>query len=181
MDGITMGHPCCNERDCKEPLRKVYDEYCPLHENLGVFCCVNDCKLPREVGFRTCTNTAHRGEELRRQAGSRKTRGVGRPYSKGLVLDRAAQNKRPKGVFSRRWTHNEQLMVRPCGVIIGRATFYSSESLSGVKVIAFAVCDCDYVLNSLRRLSWIASSPLTYQAVRRISCSSTLRVGSADI
>ena len=39
-----------------------------------------------------------------------------------------------KGRFSRRWTHNEQLFVRCCGIIISRATFYGSEGVSGVKV-----------------------------------------------
>jgi len=35
--------------------------------------------------------------------------------------------------FGRRRTHNEQLVVRPCGVILSRATLYGSEALSGVK------------------------------------------------
>lgn len=36
--------------------------------------------------------------------------------------------------MSRRWTHNEQLFVRCCGVILSRATMYASEGVSGVKV-----------------------------------------------
>ena len=42
-----------------------------------------------------------------------------------------------KGRFSRRWTHNEQLFVRCCGIIISRATFYGSEGVSGVKVCIY--------------------------------------------
>lgn len=38
------------------------------------------------------------------------------------------------GSFSRKWTHNEQLMVRPCGIVIGRSTFYASENVVAVKV-----------------------------------------------
>lgn len=41
-----------------------------------------------------------------------------------------------KGRTARRWTHNEQLFVRCCGVIVSRATFFGSEGVSGVKVCA---------------------------------------------
>jgi hypothetical protein len=34
----------------------------------------------------------------------------------------------------RKWTHNEQLCVRPCGVIVSRATMFQAESIIGVKV-----------------------------------------------
>ncbi|KAH9856809.1 hypothetical protein C2E23DRAFT_866135 [Lenzites betulinus] len=37
-----------------------------------------------------------------------------------------------RAMFGRRRTHNEQLIVRPCGVIIRRATFYGSESVRQV-------------------------------------------------
>lgn len=40
----------------------------------------------------------------------------------------------PKVRMARRWTHNEQLFVMCCGIILSRATFYTSEGLSGVKV-----------------------------------------------
>jgi hypothetical protein len=38
-------------------------------------------------------------------------------------------NRRVTGRFGRRQTHNEQLMVRPCGMIIARATFFGSETV----------------------------------------------------
>ena len=44
------------------------------------------------------------------------------------------QKKKVKAAFTRRWTFNEQLMVRPCGVILSRATFYEAESPSNVVV-----------------------------------------------
>ncbi|KAK0433594.1 hypothetical protein EV421DRAFT_1718445, partial [Armillaria borealis] len=34
------------------------------------------------------------------------------------------------GQLNRKWTHNEQLFVRPCGVIVSRCTFYHAESLT---------------------------------------------------
>lgn len=36
--------------------------------------------------------------------------------------------------FGRRRTHNEQLLVHPCEVILSRATFYGSEAINAVKV-----------------------------------------------
>lgn len=38
------------------------------------------------------------------------------------------------GRLNRKWTHNEQLFVRPCGVIVSRCTFYHAESLTASAV-----------------------------------------------
>lgn len=43
-------------------------------------------------------------------------------------------NQQPKARFSRRRTHNEQLVVACCGVITARGTMYGAEAISGVKV-----------------------------------------------
>ncbi len=40
------------------------------------------------------------------------------------------------GRLNRKWTHNEQLFVRPCGVIVSRCTFYNAESLTACNVSA---------------------------------------------
>ena len=37
------------------------------------------------------------------------------------------QMETAKSSLTRRWTFNEQLMVRPCGIILSRATFYEAE------------------------------------------------------
>lgn len=39
-----------------------------------------------------------------------------------------------KASLTRRWTHNEQLIVRCCGVIVACATFYDAESVSNALV-----------------------------------------------
>jgi CxC6 like cysteine cluster associated with KDZ transposases len=41
-------------------------------------------------------------------------------------------NRKVKAQFGRRRTHNEQTLVRPCGVIIARATFFGAEAVSNV-------------------------------------------------
>lgn len=38
------------------------------------------------------------------------------------------------GRLNRKWTHNEQLFVRPCGVIASRCTFYHVEGLESCNV-----------------------------------------------
>jgi hypothetical protein len=43
-------------------------------------------------------------------------------------------NKRIRAQFARKRTHNEQLIVAPCGVIIARTTFFGSEAVSSVAV-----------------------------------------------
>ncbi|GJE99712.1 hypothetical protein PsYK624_159830 [Phanerochaete sordida] len=40
--------------------------------------------------------------------------------------------RRLRALFGRRRTHNEQIIVAPCGVIIARMTFFASESVSAV-------------------------------------------------
>ena len=47
-------------------------------------------------------------------------------------------NVKRRARFGRRWTHNEQLVVSSCGVIIARATFFGSEAPNGVKVCSFS-------------------------------------------
>lgn len=43
-------------------------------------------------------------------------------------------NTKPRARFGRRRTHNEQLVVATCGVILGRATMFGSEGIDGVMV-----------------------------------------------
>lgn len=138
-DGVTMGHPCCNEHDCKVPLRKAYDEFCPVHESLNSICCIKDCPNPRLSGSKSCADSTHKTvtDDRLKKMKRKKRRHPSIDYGTGSGMHehlRGSRAKSVKGVFRRRWTHNEQLMVRPCGVVVGRATFFASESLSGVKV-----------------------------------------------
>ncbi|KAF8432538.1 hypothetical protein L210DRAFT_828562, partial [Boletus edulis BED1] len=40
-----------------------------------------------------------------------------------------------KAIFCRQRTNNEQLFVRPCGVICSRATMYHHEAMSNVLIL----------------------------------------------
>jgi hypothetical protein len=48
-------------------------------------------------------------------------------------------NRKLMTQFGRRRTHNEQLCVCPCGIIIGRETFYGSEGVRNVVVSSFGL------------------------------------------
>ena len=43
-------------------------------------------------------------------------------------------NRKVKAQFGRCRTHNEQTLVRPCGIIFARATFFGAEAVSNVLV-----------------------------------------------
>lgn len=43
-------------------------------------------------------------------------------------------NRRIRAQFGRKWTHNDQIIVAPCGVIIARATFFGAEAIKTVQV-----------------------------------------------
>ncbi|KAF8811761.1 hypothetical protein BYT27DRAFT_7231609 [Phlegmacium glaucopus] len=71
------------------------------------------------------------------------------PGSVGVVEDSdpcstksAVGNRKFKAQFGRRRTHNEQTLVRPCGIIFARATFYGAEAVSNFLIMlknAFSV------------------------------------------
>jgi hypothetical protein len=55
-------------------------------------------------------------------------------------------NRKVRARFGRRWTHNEELCVASCGVILGRATFLGSEAPNGVRVgIMFHGLENDFI------------------------------------
>lgn len=46
-------------------------------------------------------------------------------------------NRKITALFGRRRTHNEQIMVRPCGIIVARQTFFGSETTPQTVVSVF--------------------------------------------
>jgi hypothetical protein len=48
-----------------------------------------------------------------------------------------AGNRKIRALFGRRRTHNEQIMVRPCGIIVARQTFFGSETIPQTVVSAW--------------------------------------------
>ncbi|KAF8158569.1 hypothetical protein B0H34DRAFT_656485 [Crassisporium funariophilum] len=112
-DGDTIGHPCCAVHNCQEPLVNHCLWFCAMHSALNRQCSITDCTSHVEDGYRTCKLPDHCALET-------------------------AYFQKGKAYFGRRQTHNKQLMVRPCGVILLRATFFGSESVSSVNSFAKA-------------------------------------------
>ena len=46
------------------------------------------------------------------------------------------QKKKVRAQFGRKRTHNEQIIVAPCGMIMARETFFGAEAVSSVVVSA---------------------------------------------
>ena len=50
------------------------------------------------------------------------------------VRDSNSRRKKLRAQFGQKRTHNEQLIVAPCGIILARQTFYGAEGVSSVAV-----------------------------------------------
>lgn len=135
-DGVTLGHPCCSILDCRIPLANQQDRYCPQHSNYNLRCCIADCLAMAEPGFKTCSEATHRNFQTSREIrGSAMFQLRGRLQRSGVseILNAGDNPAAPfaphqsepevsdssvKGRLTRRWTHNEQLFVRCCGIIL---------------------------------------------------------------
>ncbi|KAJ3723383.1 hypothetical protein C8R42DRAFT_695872 [Lentinula raphanica] len=158
-DGTAVGHWCCKVHNCSIPLENNRHQFCPLHMDQQRICVFTDCDLPARNGYRTCADPDHSNYEDYRNSQAKaffvlrqrlQRAGVQQPQSSfssvskedsGDLIDDADDpvhksekgNRPSRALFSRRRTHNEQLVVCTCGIIAARATMYGAESISGVK------------------------------------------------
>ena len=79
------------------------------------------------------------------------TDSAGESDSDGEKKNSAQDNSKPrmKARFSRRRTHNEQIIVAPCGVILSRATFFGAEGVGSVIVRPFFSLSQRHLLYSI--------------------------------
>jgi hypothetical protein len=68
-------------------------------------------------------------------------------------------NKSVRARFGRRRTHNEELCVGSCGVILGRATFYGSEAPNGVRVSFYLLPDLTNTDKTIFQTFWMRLFP----------------------
>ncbi|KAJ4467726.1 hypothetical protein C8J55DRAFT_438525, partial [Lentinula edodes] len=126
-DGVTLGHTCCSFRPiCTNPLESTRDRFCSEHRHMALLCAVSDCNTVAETGHLTCTKPLHRLQE------ENKSDMVTAPEDRSESAQESNSIESKVNRMSRRWTHNEQLFVLCCGIIIGRATLYNAEGLSAV-------------------------------------------------
>ncbi|KAJ7185334.1 hypothetical protein C8R46DRAFT_981891 [Mycena filopes] len=158
-DGNTIGHRSCKVHDCKTPLPSLRQHFCADHQHLRLKCAIVECSAEHAVGHRTCNLPDHRaletayfkrGEAMFQLRSRLKKAGVyvpddSVPSSDVNAVDPEtcdgkpeAGNRRLRAIFGGRWTHNEQLIMRTCGVILSRATLFGSEAVSAVNIFAKA-------------------------------------------
>lgn len=146
--------------DCKDPLITHRHRFCADHYGRNTLCSVTDCLSTCEDGHRTCPDPEHRKLEDKYYKRAKAIFRLREQAAKSLPLDSAPTmsqsssdsnvevsveaescegksevgNRKLKAYFGRRRTHNEQIIMRPCGVILSRATFFGSEAISAVNV-----------------------------------------------
>ncbi|KAF9005725.1 hypothetical protein BDZ89DRAFT_966423 [Hymenopellis radicata] len=141
-DGVTLGHTCCRVKHCKVPLRSVKDWYCPEHLSLTDKCHVEGCIQLSEAPYITCNSPEHRvleDEARQRQIAKSLHLDEQQRLQKDGVPTASGKKKKHKGKgksgkrdihgmkFTRNYTHNEQLFIFCCGVIVSRCTFFVAE------------------------------------------------------
>ncbi|KAI7961221.1 hypothetical protein MJO28_001710 [Puccinia striiformis f. sp. tritici] len=138
---------------CRRTLDTVRNQYCSFHQPfLEGMCQAQPCIQPALPNQRTCGLQSHR--DAAQTFGTRVNSNfqlhsmLNRPGSnctsgrrQADESDRAEESRRSgeegaskKPSLSRARTHNDQLAVAPCGVILARQTMFNSESPSAVKV-----------------------------------------------
>ncbi|KZO93021.1 hypothetical protein CALVIDRAFT_486523, partial [Calocera viscosa TUFC12733] len=137
-DGVSIGRPCCAIHNCPNALSSNRARYCSSHSTLESICAVEGCDQRVEDGLRTCSLAEHMLLESNYKA-------IGQSFNllktqlqleevevatKNVEAKRTEKKDvKPMARFARRRTHNEQLVVRPCGIILARGTFYGAEAL----------------------------------------------------
>jgi hypothetical protein len=168
MDGVTLGHPRCTVKNCMKPLSSTKHRYCSEHKQKSLECVVDGCVALASDGKLTCADAEHRMyknvrnlEHKSMHSMRRRQEGLRVPglvtasqdpsdeqnkHVQGL-LDRFSYQcdgktdrcKKPTVLFARNWTNNEQILVTPCGIIVGIATMHASESLDSTRVRPFVL------------------------------------------
>ncbi|KAH6907643.1 hypothetical protein BKA70DRAFT_1104746 [Coprinopsis sp. MPI-PUGE-AT-0042] len=143
-DGVAIGHLCCGIHDCKDPLPTNRHRYCEGHDGEHAICVFKGCRALQSPDFLTCTDEQHRSAEVEHKARGKslfqlqqKAQRVGQAKPQVDATSdcdgkNESGNRAYRAQFRRRRTHNEQFIIRPCGMIVARATFHGSEAISSV-------------------------------------------------
>ncbi|KAJ8090241.1 hypothetical protein PM082_018837 [Marasmius tenuissimus] len=138
------GQPEIDHR-CQECVRTMVDA--DEHLSMEMVCRVLECGEQVEHGFKTCTNLDHRTMEEKWRERGQAAFQLKKRYEQDHRMDTGESGEPALGdgdgeiagkddgiklraQFSRRRTHNKQLIIAPCGIILARQTFYHSEAFS---------------------------------------------------
>jgi hypothetical protein len=162
IDGVTVGCPCCAIHNCKIPLENNHHRFCPKDAAQNLICAIIGCDSPVVTESRTCSDPSHqevehihqeRGqarfqlkERLQRARVAHPNDAVAQETDTVDDIDdetedfnvsnsqQSEKKVRIRAQFGRKRTHNEQIIIAPCGIIIARETFYGAEGVGSVIV-----------------------------------------------
>lgn len=160
-DGVTVGRPTCAVPHCAGMLETTKQTYCILHrQQMESTCRIIGCLNKADSGHKTCTEPEHRQAEEKYLDAGQATFQLKKRWERAIgegdevqhldeeELDTGSEavfeamvdsgkgkgEKKIRGQFGRKRTHNEQLIIAPCGMILARETFLHSEAFSLVAV-----------------------------------------------
>ncbi|KAL0061742.1 hypothetical protein AAF712_011415 [Marasmius tenuissimus] len=163
-DGVTVGRPTCGVPHCDRDLNSPRESFCPDHQTQKDTCRIVGCAEPIcSPGSKTCINQEHQEIERQYRAAASAAFQLKARYerthedhrARGAESDAATEEldtgmevvfegttsagtkKKVRAQFGRTRTHNEQLIIAPCGMILSRATFHYSEGPSQVAEFTF--------------------------------------------
>ncbi|EKM50854.1 uncharacterized protein PHACADRAFT_165508 [Phanerochaete carnosa HHB-10118-sp] len=151
-NGMTIRYPCCAVHNCKVPLTSRCDRFCLQHKELHKVCSIIGCDRAIVTGSKVCSDQTHISVEkaynehgqshfqlqqrLRSVCIASAVTTTGDPNDKAAEEDfnvDAAGNTIPATTqFGQKRTHNKQIIVAPCGVIIARTTFFGAKGVRSV-------------------------------------------------
>ncbi|KDQ07511.1 hypothetical protein BOTBODRAFT_119973 [Botryobasidium botryosum FD-172 SS1] len=142
-DGTALRCFCCAVPNCCSPLSSQHQHWCSEHTaSFANLCVIDGCTTPREPSHQTCSVATHQAAEDAHSACQQAFFQLSAQaeafekgeyyYSKGDTDTHKTGTNQVKGRFTCNRTHNEQIIVHPCGMIVSRETFYNSESLAAV-------------------------------------------------
>ncbi|KAG1890516.1 uncharacterized protein F5891DRAFT_964873, partial [Suillus fuscotomentosus] len=141
-DGVTVGHPCCSVHNCHDPLLNNHDRFCLKHLPLVNTCAIIGCNRVVVHSMKTCDTPTHQAVEK-----AYTERGQARfQLQERLQRTFATTSQQPmarlRAQFGRKRTHNEQLIVSPCGMILAQEMFFGAEGVASViEMIKHMFCD----------------------------------------
>ncbi|KAF8579221.1 hypothetical protein K439DRAFT_1648540 [Ramaria rubella] len=136
-DGNTISHPCCGIHDCMVPLaNSAWDIYCPVHLGLETKCAVTGCESRQDKGFLTWGGVP--GDSVAEEDTCENDAVVVGGDNSGATEPALREcDEKLLGGNCRR-THNKELMIHLCRVIISWVMFFGSEAISAVREFMLA-------------------------------------------
>ena len=152
-----ISHSCYSVCHYSNPVVNTKNQFCLGHQYLELKCSIEGYIVATQKGWKTCNNPSHHQvkaayKSVSKAAFQLKARlqrtQVAHPDDAAEVIPHDDLFEAPnnntgeaeegstklRALFGRRRTHNEQIFVRPCGIIIARETFYGSETTPQVLV-----------------------------------------------